>query len=231
MRISIHVLYRLVALAGAGAAVGLVGHFVVWPPPTSYVTSTVLEQAARHHDAMVTGAWLDGIGSTLLIVTVLGVVELSGLASSLAGRIVLLTGAAVVANSLLSDSLIIAAAQISAAGGGAIAAGMLQLAHASDYVYPIVNVFWASALGLIVLRSRILPPAFGYVAIAFGAVELVGGLAALYSDAVNAVINPFFLVMVLWCVIASVVFAARSFGRTSTSSESQLQPGGAIAAS
>lgn len=201
---------RFVAISSVAAAMGLVGHFVVAPPPSSYTSSTALEAAARHHEALVTDAWLDGIGSMLLIVTLIGVVELSGLASTLAGRLVLLGGAATVAHSLLSDSLVIASAQIWAAGDGALAIGMLQVAHAADYAYPVVNIFWASALGLVVLRSKVLPAVFGYVALAFSAVELVGGLAALYSEAVNSVINPFFLVMVVWGVAAGVVLAIRS---------------------
>jgi hypothetical protein len=211
MQVSRPILSRLVALAGIGAAAGLVGHFAVSPPPTSFTSSSVLVEAARQHNALVTGAWLDGIGATLLILTLLGIVELSGLASTLAGRVVLLAGASAVAQSLMTASLLIAAAQMSAAGVPAMAAGMLQVAHAADYGFPIINLFWASALGLIVLRSRVLPRAFGYVAIAFAVVELVGGLASLYSDAVNAAINPVFLVMVLWAVGAAIVLTVRSF--------------------
>jgi hypothetical protein len=217
-------LSRLVALAGVGSAIGLVGHFAVAPPPSSFTSRAVLEQFASHHDALVTGAWLDGIGSILLIVTFLGVVELGGLAGTLAGRIVLLAGAGVVAHSLLTDTLLIGASQISATGDGTMAASLGQLAHAADYAYPIVNIFWATALGVVVLRSRILPGVFGYVALAFGAVELVGGLASLYNDGVNAVINPFFLVMVLWNVAAAIVLAVRSFKAEEVGQSRLVQP-------
>ena len=92
-----------------------------------------------------------------------------------------------------------------------MAASVLQVAHAVDFAYPILNPFWASALGVIVLRSRVLPTVFGYVALVFGAVELIGGLAALYSEPVNAIVNPFFPVMMLWNLAAALVLARRSY--------------------
>jgi len=104
----------------------------------------------------------------------------------------------------------VAAAQIAAAGSGAQAATLLQVAHAADYVFPIANAFWAPALGLIVLRSGVLPAIFGYVAVAFGLVELFGGAAALYSESVNAVIHhQLFLVIVVWNVAAGIVLLVR----------------------
>ena len=206
-----HTLSRLVALAGIGATIGLVGHFMVAPPPTSFTSQSVLQAAASQQNALLTSAWLQGLGVILMMATALGVVELAGRSGSLAGRFVLLGGAAAVAHSLLSDTLVVAAAQLSAGGSGVGAATMLQIAHAADYGYPFINLVWVTALGVIVLRSRVLPQAFGYVALAFGALELVGGLAALYSDAVDAVVNPVYLVMVLWIVAAAIVLTVRSF--------------------
>jgi len=110
---------KLVAVAGFVSALALVGHFVVAGPPASFTTQKLLVDYALRHDAVVTGAWLDGIGSLLLILTVIGVAQLAGAAGSLAGRVLLLAGAAVVAHSLFIDSLLIAAAQIAAAGSGA----------------------------------------------------------------------------------------------------------------
>jgi hypothetical protein len=221
--------FRLVGLSGIASAIALVGHFVVAGPPTTFTSQRILETTASQHTALATGAWLDGIGSTLLIVTFLGIAQLAGLAGTLAGRILLLGGSAVVAHSLLTDSLLIAASQISSVGDPATAASLLRVAHATDYAFPIANSFWAPALGLIVLRSHFLPTAFGYVAIAFGAVEVVGGLAALYSDAVNAVIDPFFLVMVAWAVAAGMVLIQRSLGdRLTVSGESRLGSAPAI---
>jgi hypothetical protein len=213
---------KLVAVAGFVSALALVGHFVVAGPPASFTTQKLLVDYALRHDAVVTGAWLDGIGSVLLILTVIGVAQLAGAAGSLAGRVLLLAGAAVVAHSLFIDSLLIAAAQIAAAGSGAQAATLLQIAHAADYVFPIANAFWAPALGLIVLRSGVLPAIFGYIAVAFGLVELFGGAAALYSESVNAVIHhQLFLVMVAWNVAAGIVLLVRRETRTQVGREPQ----------
>jgi Domain of unknown function (DUF4386) len=213
---------KLVAAAGFASAVALVGHFVVAGPPASFTTQKVLVDYALRHDAVVTGAWLDGIGSILLVLTVVGVAQLAGAAGSLAGRVLLVAGAAVAAQSLLTDTLLIAATQIAAAGSEAQAATLVQVAHAADYVFPIANAFWAPALGLIVLRTRVLPAIFGYVAVAFGLVELFGGTAALYSESVNAVINPLFLVMVVWNVAAGIVLLVRREERTQVGREPQV---------
>jgi Domain of unknown function (DUF4386) len=214
---------KLVAVAGFVSAVALIGHFVVAGPPASFTTSQkLLVDYALQHDAVVTGAWLDGIGSILLVLTVIGVAQLAGAAGSLAGRVLLVAGAAVAAQSLLADTLLIAATQIAAAGSGAQAAMLVQVAHAADYVFPIANTFWAPALGLIVLRTRVLPAIFGYIAVAFGLVELFGGTAALYSESVNAVVNPLFLVMVVWNVAAGIVLLVRREKRTQVGREPQV---------
>jgi len=56
----------------------------------------------------------------------------------------------------------------------------------------------------------VLPAIFGYVAVAFGLVELFGGAAALYSESVNAVIHhQLFLVIVVWNVAAGIVLLVR----------------------
>ncbi len=205
MSLSKHTLSRLVAISGLASAVGLVGHVAVSPPPTSFVSIPALETVASHHDALLTSAWLQTFGAMLLVVTLLGILELASSGSTLAGRILLLAGSGAVALSLLVNMLLIGAAQLYAAGNLAMAAVALQLANAADYSFPLVNLFWVASLGVIVLRSRILPSAFGYAAVAIAAVDLVGGVAALYSDAVNAVINPFFIVLVLWIVAAAIV--------------------------
>jgi hypothetical protein len=213
---------KLVAVAGFASAVALVGHFVVAGPPASFTSQKLLVDYALRHDAVVTGAWLDGIGSVLLVLTVVGVAQLAGAAGSFAGRVLMLAGAAVAAHSLFIDSLVIGAAQIAAAGSAAQAATLLQVAHAGDYAFPIANAFWAPALGLIVLRTGVLPAVFGFVAVAFGLLELAGGAAALYSESVNAVINPMFLVMVLWNVAAGIVLLVRREERTQVGREQQV---------
>jgi len=211
---------RLILLGALGSVVALVAHIAVLPSrPAAGAAQPLLMQFAGHHNVLLTSAWLDGLGSALLILTAVAIAHLAGAGSTLPGRIVQVTGTVVIALSLVSDTLLIATAQAGALGDGATVRTAYSLLSAGDYVYPVANTFWLSALGLVVLRTSILPRAFGYLALALGAAELVIGLAKLYSDTVHNVINYGFMAILAWVLAASITLAIRPIASRSPSPE------------
>jgi hypothetical protein len=220
-----HLTRRLTLLAAIGSAVALVAHYAMLPPrPQLGAPPEQLMQFAGHQAILVGSAWLDGIGSVLLITCVLAIVQLSGEAGTMAGRVVQMAGVAVIAISLLTDLLLVGVAHAAAIGDSSTAATAYLLLNSSDYVYPVANAFWIPALGLIVLRSGVLPRGFGYVAVAFGLFELVGGLVALYSDTVNNVVNPAYMIMLAWIVAASVLLVIKPARAMSEPRVEELAP-------
>jgi len=201
---------RLILLGGVGGVVALVAHVAILPSrPALGATQSQFMRLASHHNALFASAWLDGIGSILLILSAVAIAHFAGAGGTFLGRIVQVAGAAVIAMSLVSDALVVTIAQAGTVGDGATIRTAYSLLTAADYVYPFANPFWLSALGAIVLATRVLPRVFGYLALALGAAELVGGLAKLYSDAANNVANHFFLAVLAWVLAASITLAIR----------------------
>jgi len=205
-----HRMPRLILLGAVSAIVALVAHFAILPSrPGLNATQPQLMQFAAHHDALLASAWLDGVGSALLILSVVVMAHFVDAGGTVLGRIVQVVGAAVIAMSLVSDALLIAVAQAGSVGDGTTVRTAYSLLHVADYVYPFANPFWLAALGAIILRSGVLPRILGYLALALAAAELVGGLAALFSDTLNNVVNPMFLAVLAWVLAASIVLVVR----------------------
>src|SRR5262245_28225078 len=91
----------LAALCGIVGPVVLVGSFVINPaPPAGYTTTQLRDFTLQHHNAIVLGGWLQGIGSLLIVIFAIALVHLADAAQRFAGWITQLSGATILMVSL-----------------------------------------------------------------------------------------------------------------------------------
>jgi hypothetical protein len=109
---------RIVAgLCGIFGAIALVSSFVMNPaPPAEFTASQLRDFAVLHHNGIVFGAWLQGMGSLLLVLFAIAVVHLAGATHQFAGWVTLLAGATILMVSLMEITFYLGAVQAGEAG-------------------------------------------------------------------------------------------------------------------
>lgn len=204
-------LARLAAAAGVVSVITLVAHFVILssPPGDTASTAVVLAYLAGHHGALLTSAWLDGIGSILAMAVVYALVHLAAPVRTFPASLATRLATVVIGISLITDAALITAAQTSAVGHIAPASAAFSLAKGIDYVFPLANSVWMPALGLVLARSGVLPRSYGRLVILLGVAEFLAGTVALVNSAAATVNNFVFVAFLVWLVAAAVALAVR----------------------
>jgi hypothetical protein len=216
----------LAAAAGLVGAVALGASFglVPSPPPITAPLAVLARYAASHHHTLLATAWLEGTGTLLEVIFVLALAHLAGGRAGLAGRITTMACTAVLGVSLLYDVTLIAFAQSGALGGPQTTTAVVAygLFAAVEHVFVLAPPLLLP-LGLILLRTPLLPRAFAWLALTLGALGPALGLAGLFTvtasnnGPVGAAINALVAAQGLWVIAASITLVSRRSHVTSAS--------------
>lgn len=187
------------------------------PPPNA--SGAELASFAQQNLARVMwGAWMQAVGPVLIVIFAFALVRLAGAMQQLAGWMTLFG-----ASTLMTVSLIEITFYISALGRdpAVMTSVSLELISAVQHLYFMVAApALFLPLGVVLIRSRILPKWFGFLAvalaIAFAALGMIFLLDLRLPDAVTA----FAAVQALWWLAAAIALMARS-GRISQPSVAQ----------
>ena len=208
----------LAGAAGFAGAAGLGASFTVLPAPPALTAplAVLTRYAAGHHHAMLAAAWLEGTGTLLYVIFALALVHLAGPRAGLAGRVTALAAAVVLAVSLVYDLLLIAIAQSAALGGEQTTTALVAygLFAAAEHVFLLAPPLLLP-LGLILLRTPILPRPFALLAVILGVTGPVLGLVGLFTVTANnngpagAAINALVGAQGLWMIAAAVAMPLR----------------------
>jgi hypothetical protein len=161
----------------------------------------------QHHTTIVLGGWLQGIGSLLTVLFALALVHLAGATHRFAGWATLLAGAAILLVSLVEVTFYLAAAE--AAVDGDVPTGTIAnaLIKAVQHVFLIAPALLLP-VGAVLLRSRVLPRGFAYLALALGGALQVLGLVGLFG-AMQSVVDLLLIVQGGWFLAAAATLLAR----------------------
>jgi hypothetical protein len=208
----------LAAAAGLAGAAALGASFGLLPPPPPLTAplAVLTRYAVSHHHAMLAAAWLEGTGTLLQVIFVLALAHLAGARAGLAGRVTTVACTAVLGISLVYDVLLIAIAQSAALGGPQTTTALVAygLFAAVEHVFLIAPPLLLP-LGLVLLRTPLLPRAFAWAAVILGALGPILGLAGLFTVTANnngptgAAINALLAAQGLWIAAASITLARR----------------------
>src|SRR5215475_12436336 len=211
--------WRLLAgAAGFAGAAALGASFGVLPsPPAITAPLTVLTHyAVGHSHALLATAWLEGTGTALYVIFVLALAYLAGTRAGLAGRITAMAAAVVLAVSLVYDVMVIAFAQSATLGGHQTTTALVAygLFAATEHVFLLAPPLFLP-LGLILLRTPVLPRPFALLAVTFGVIAPILGLAGLFTVTANnngpvgAAINGLVTLQGLWVIAAALTLPLR----------------------
>jgi hypothetical protein len=193
----------LTALCGIIGPVILVASFVINPaPPASYTITQLRDFALQHHNGIVLGGWLQGIGSLLIVLFAIALVHLADATHRLAGWITLLAGTIILMVSLVEVTFYLGAVQATEIGDTASALSSNNLIKAVQHVFLIAPALLLP-LGFVLLGSKVLPRLFAYFALAMGGTLQIFGLLGLFN-VLQPIIDVLLIVQSLWFVTAAV---------------------------
>jgi hypothetical protein len=188
--------------------VTLVGSFFINPaPPADASVAELAEFAHRHHNTIVLGGWLQGMGSLLIVIFALALVHLAGATKWFSGWLTLLAGATILMVSLVEVTFYLGAVQGAASGDQASGLASDNLRKAVQHVFLIAPALLLP-LGVVLVGSRVLPLVFAYSGLALGGVLQILGLAGLFN-VLQPVIDVVLIVQALWFVAAAIALILR----------------------
>lgn len=192
-----------IALCGIIGPAILVASFVINPaPPTGSTAAQLGDFGVRHHDGIVLGAWLQGMGSLLIVLFTIVLVHLAGATQRVAGWITLLAASTILMVSLVEITFYLGAVRATELGDTASGLASNNLIQAVQHVFLIAPAVLLP-LGFVLRGATVLPRVFAYTALALGAALQVFGLLGLFSG-LQPVIDVLLIVQSFWFVGAAV---------------------------
>ncbi|QBD80700.1 hypothetical protein EPA93_33900 [Ktedonosporobacter rubrisoli] len=182
---------------GIGFSVGL----AQLPPDTTVAQVVNLGKAYRNLWFM--GTWLQATGSLFSVIFFLALVQRAGRVSSLAGLLTIVGSTVLLAVVLVEGVFTIALAQAALSGHPTSSLAAFDAMSMFTYVYAIVPapVIFLS-LGTILISSRLLPLAFGYVAFALGVAFVLAGFIGLFTTPLLTIIV--LSLQALWVLVTAI---------------------------
>jgi hypothetical protein len=196
------------ALSGIAGVIllGLSFATAVGPPPDATYAELV-KFGGQHKAAILWGAWLQAIGPVLIVLFAFALVQMAAAGQRLAGWMTFFGGAVLMTVSLIEITFYIAALFPDPSVMPLVS---LKLIYAVQHLYFMVA---APALflpmGVVLIRSRVLPPVFGYLALALGAAFAALGIAFQQTLILPDAVTGFAGVQALWWLAAAITLMFR----------------------
>lgn len=205
----------LSGLAGVAGVTLLTASFVInnGPPPNAS-NAELIKFGQQNYANILWGGWLQAVGPVLIILFAFSLVHLAGATQDLAGWMTFFGATVLMAVSLIEITFYISALHVDPAVMPFIS---LRFISAVQHLYFIVAApALFLPLGVVLLKSRVLPKLFGYLAVAlaivFGSLGVIFLLTLTLPTAVTAVAG----VQALWWLAAGITLMLQGMsGRTS----------------
>ena len=167
----------------------------------------------RHQSAILLDAWLMGIGSFLSVIFYIGLVYISGAIVRFSGLLTIIASAAVLAVALVDVTFMVAAANAAILGHADTTRIAFDFVAGQGEAFDYTFIFGPApmlitSIGIVLVRSDIVPRFFGYAAIAVGVMFFIAGLLSIFYPRASAVTTTFEIVQMsrgIW-VLTTAIF-------------------------
>jgi len=176
------------------------------PPPNATVAQLIAFDN-QYYTSTLWGAWLQAVGPLLIVLFAFAIVTLAGATTRLAGWMTMFGGTVLMTVSLIEITFYMSALNTTPLNSNPAAMGLISIAliHSVQHLYFIVGApALFIPLGVVILGSRVLPRAFGYLAIVLGAAFAIGGVVFLYDLTLPVLVQASASIQVLWWLAAAI---------------------------
>jgi hypothetical protein len=198
----------LSALSGIAGVIllGLSFATAVGPPPDATYAELV-KFGGQHKAAILWGAWLQAVAPVLIVLFAFALVRVAGAGQRLAGWMTFFGASVLMTVSLIEITFYIAALFPDPAVMPLVG---IKLIYAVQHLYFMIAApALFLPLGVVLIRSRVLPPVFGYLAVALGAIFAVLGITFQQTLILPNAVTGFAGIQALWWVAAAVALMVR----------------------
>jgi len=177
------------------------------PPPDPNSTE-LIKFGQQNFAHILWGAWMQAVGPVLIVLFAFALVHLAGATHHLAGWMTFFGATVLMTVSLIEITFYMGALNPDPSMMPSIS---LKLIYAVQHLYFIVaapSLFLP--LGVVLVRSQVLPRMFGYLALLLAASFAVTGIAFLFTMTLPAPVTAFAGVQALWWLAAAITLLVRS---------------------
>ena len=177
-------------------------------PPPNPTNAALVKFGHDHYANILWGAWMQAVGPILIVLFAFSLVHLAGATQRLSGWMTFFGATILMTVSLVETTFYISALHADPAMMPYIS---LVLISAVQHLYFIVaapSLFLS--LGIVLLRSAVLPQLFGYLALALAAVFAALGAGYMLQLTLPAFVLGFAGVQALWWLAAAITLIVRS---------------------
>ena len=175
----------------------------------------------KHQSAIFLDAWLMGIGSFLSVIFYLGLVYISGAIIRFSGLLAIIASAVMLAVALVDVTFMVEAANAAILGHTDTTKVAFDFIAGGGEAFDYTFIFGPApmlitSIGIVLLRSDIIPRFFGYAAIAVGVMFFIAGLLSIFYPRISAIIIVFEIVQMcrgIWVLTTAIfilIFRKRS---------------------
>lgn len=196
-------------LSGIGGVLLLLLSFAINSGPPQGANPRELATFAQQNYARVLwGAWMQAVGPVLIVLFAFVLVHLAGAAQRLAGWMTFFGATILMTVSLIEITFYIGALYTDPA---IMVSASLNLISAVQHLYFIVAApALFLPLGIILIKSRVLPKIFGYLALVLATVFAALGVVFLMRLSLPDAVTGFAGVQAFWWLAAAVTLIVRS---------------------
>jgi hypothetical protein len=202
---------------------GLVGVFMLGVsfainngPPLNASSAELVKFGQQNYASILWGAWLQAVGPVLIVLFAFALVHLSEATSHLAGWMTIFGATVLMTVSLMEIGFYISALSPEPTMMPSMS---LRLIYAVQHLYFIVAApALFLPLGVVLVKSRILPRLFGFSALALAAVFAALGIIFLLTLTLPPIVTAFGGVQALWWLTAAITLMAQRRNLSATGS-------------
>lgn len=202
--------FRLfIGIMGILGVIVLINSFIINPaPPAEDTLDQLIAFGNAHKNAILTGAWMQTLGTMLLALFAFAIVHLSGAANRFSGwatffGAILLMVVSVIEVNFYLNSLTSTRETIEA---------NIDLIKSTQHLFSMVGApALFLSLGTVILGAKTLPRPFGYVALFIGAAFAILGVVALYGQ-FQYLVDYLAMGQGFWWLLAAIVLLVRKRG-------------------
>jgi len=186
--------------------------------PKNFITALnsvtqLSDLVTKHQSAIFLDAWLMGTGSFLSVIFYVGLVYISGGVIRFSGLLTIIASAVVLAVSLVDVTFMVEAANAAILGHADTTKVAFDFIAGAGEAFDYTFIFGPApmlitSIGIVLLRTDIIPRFFGYAAIAVGVMFFIAGLLSVFYPRASAITIVFEMVQlsrVIW-VLTSAIF-------------------------
>lgn len=183
-------------------------------PPPQATSAELIKFGHDNYANILWGAWMQAVGPVLIIFFAFSLVYLAGAMQRLSGWMTFFGATILMTVSLVEVTFYISALHADPATMPYISLVLISSVQHLYFIVAAPSLFFP--LGIVLVRSAVLPRFFGYLALALAVVFAAPGVAYMLRLTLPAFVTGFAGVQALWWLVASIWLIVRS-GATAAS--------------